>query len=146
VNDRTTKQAERRNRVAAGAVTVLAMALTLAVGCSSSGPARDEDPGIDVEPRQYTVRGELVTVPETVDETTQIRIKHEAMPDLVGHDGEVSGMASMTMPFSMQEGLSLEGLAVGDKVEFVLDVDWNRMPGMLVTEIRKLPPETELTF
>ena len=134
----------RRTSRRYGAVAALSLGLLLAVGCSSHHSP--EEAAVKVEPRQYTVRGELVTVPETVDASTQIRIKHEAMPDLVGHDGEVSGMASMTMPFSLNEGLSLEGFSVGDKVEFVLDVDWERMPGMLITEIRALPPETELTF
>jgi Cu/Ag efflux protein CusF len=53
---------------------------------------------------------------------------------------------SMTMPFPVAEGVSLEGIAPGDAVEFTFEVTWQPRAGYRVTEIHELPAGTEIDF
>jgi len=127
----------------------LGLLVLLVAGACATGPAPDGRPEgstAGATSMAYTVRGELVSLPDADDAMSSLRIEHEAIPDMVGHDGKVSGMDSMTMPFSTREGLSLDGLSVGDKVEFDLNIDWDRTPALLVTEIHQLAADTELTL
>lgn len=94
------------------------------------------------EPHVYTVRGEIVSLPEAGNPRADLRIKHEAIDNYRRGD-KVVGMNAMTMPFPVAEGVSLEGLAVGDKVEFVFEV---QMPQYQITRITKLPADTVLEF
>lgn len=48
----------------------------------------------------------------------------------------VMGMPPMTMVFGVVEGVSLEGVAVGDKVEFVVE---QRHGEFVVTHVQKAP-------
>lgn len=94
----------------------------------------------------YTVRGEVVSVPSPDKPTAEFFVKHEAI-DEFKNPGGTRGMNSMTMPFPLGKGVSLQGLAPGDKIEFVMAV-WTT-PGKRGYEIRKitrLPAETELHF
>jgi len=90
----------------------------------------------------YTVRGQIETLPASGGQS--LYLHHEAIPSFVTHDGKQSGMMSMTMGFAVAPGVSLEGLAKGDKVEFTFAVDWKNSPATQITAIRKLPPETTL--
>lgn len=98
------------------------------------------------EAREYTVRGEIVSVPNASNPASELVIRHEAIPDLVDANGTVIGMESMAMPFpSVADGVSLEGLSPGDKVEFVLRVTWERGRARFpIVSIRELPAETAL--
>ncbi|VAX40290.1 hypothetical protein MNBD_PLANCTO03-1877, partial [hydrothermal vent metagenome] len=59
----------------------------------------------------------------------------------------VKGMMSMTMGFPIAEGVSLEGIAPGDIVEFTFVTTWGEQyPTYEVTAITKLPADTELNF
>ena len=59
----------------------------------------------------------------------------------------VLGMKSMTMAFPVGEGVSLEGIEVGDLVTFTFVTVWGEnYPEYRVTEITELPAETELEF
>ena len=42
--------------------------------------------------------------------------------------------------------MSLDGVSAGDKLEFALVMDWEKKPTQWITEIVKLPAETELSF
>ena len=56
-------------------------------------------------------------------------------------------MASMTMPFPLGDGINLDGYAVGDKVSFDFVVNWeSSSPAWQVTNLEKLPADTELNF
>ena len=105
-------------------------------GCSKSGDAP--------EPAQsYVVRGQVRVMP---GERPEIEIQHEAIPDFVDYRGKQAAMAAMTMPFGLAPGLALHGIAVGDKVEFTMAVDWDRKPSGYLTAIRKLPADTNLVL
>ena len=71
-------------------------------------------------------------------------MRHEAMPGFVGIDGEVVGMESMTMPFPVGEGVELDGVEVGDKVGFTLEVEWEGDPPYRITRVEELGAETVL--
>lgn len=108
--------------------------------------AEPEEPTPPPEPETYTVRGEIVDLPDPEDPTSGFFVYHEAIDTFRGMDGKVVGMSSMTMPFAVDEDLDLEGLQRGDKVEFDLHVDWEGDPATLVTRVEKLPPDTTLEF
>ena len=93
----------------------------------------------------YTVRGEIVRLPQAPG--TEILIRHEAIPQFRGMDGKVVGMDAMTMPFPLGPGASAEGLAAGDRIEFVLELRWQDARGpVLVTRLSRLPAGTRLSF
>lgn len=133
---------------AARLATLALVAVTpLVAACGGGGPA--ERPGGEPEdpPDQtYTVRGQVVALPGEDASQRRIRVRHEAVPDFVGVDGEVVGMASMTMPFPVAEGLSLEGIETDDKVEMTFEVRWDGSEPLRVVELRELPPGTTLDF
>lgn len=93
---------------------------------------------------EYTVRGEVVAMP-TADEAMQIR--HEAIPDFKGPDK--MGMDVMVMPFPFAEGVSIEGIEVGDKVMLTFSVDyedgWSPLEHRVI-RYKELPADTELDF
>ena len=96
----------------------------------------------------YTVRGLVIEIQDADQAEARLRIQHEAIPDFKGMDGKAweGGMESMTMIFAVAEGVSLDGVSAGDKLEFALVMDWEKDPTQWITEIVKLPAETELSF
>jgi hypothetical protein len=52
-------------------------------------------------------------------------VKHGAIAGFRDDTGKVVGMAGMTMPFTLAEGVSTDGFATGDAVVFTLEVDWS---------------------
>lgn len=110
----------------------------LAAGCSGRG---DETGG-----QHYTVRGEVKQLPDPANPGTGLYVTHEAIDNWVGRSGEVEGMDSMTMPFPVDEDVSLDGIEPGDKIEFELHVDWEADLAVRITSLRELPPDTPLVF
>ncbi|MBX3404781.1 MAG: copper-binding protein [Phycisphaeraceae bacterium] len=92
----------------------------------------------------YTVRGRVLMLPEAGKPMSDLQIHHEPIDTLVNPNGTV-GMPAMIMPFPVAKGVSLEGLAVGDAVEFTF-AHWTKpgQRGYEVTTIRKLPADTAL--
>ena len=129
-------------RIAWGAVLSAAV-----VGCSD--PAAPE-PTTPTFAEVYTTRGIVERLPDPQRVGSDLHIQHEQIPEFVGRDGQVVGMRSMTMPFpTLAPDVSLDGLAVGDKVRFTFGVTWSqgttgRVPTWTVTHIEELPPDTEL--
>ena len=124
----------------AAAAAVLSAALAAAAACGPAPPERAPAPSA----RTYQVRGLLEVLPDPTTGAGQLRIRHEAIPELVGASGEVEGMPAMSMPFPVAGDLDLVGLAVGDRVRFELTVDWQAGRPVTVTAIDRLPPDTEL--
>jgi hypothetical protein len=118
-------------------LSLLAMLLTTA--CPSSPPPEGPAPAA----RRYTVRGEVVRLPEHGVPLRELVLRHEAIPDFMGQDGRVVGMESMVMPLEVAPALPLDGVRPGDKVEVVLKVDWAR-PSYRVEQVRLLPASTVL--
>jgi len=120
-------------------LVALAAVLLASLACGGRSEPADQGPV-----QSYTVRGEVVAVPGGGGPTDQLRIHHEAVPDFVGIDGDVVGMSAMTMPFPTADSVDVASLAPGDKVEFTLDVRWEGTPGYQISQLRKLPPDTQL--
>ena len=140
-----------------GAGVVLAAGLLSGCGNSNGGGSGDtqaEQAGApEAVVHTYTVRGRVRQLPEPgAVPPRDLLISHEAIEDFRGADGEVvenngrRGMAAMTMPFpSVADGVSLEGVEVGDPIEFELEVTRNgRSMNMMVTSVRELPADVEL--
>lgn len=96
--------------------------------------------------RTYTVRGQVVQLPDPSNPGTGLYLNHEAVDDFVGRDGEMVGMDPMSMSFPVNGKVPLAGLQVGDVVEFKLHVDWGAEPEVEIVEIRELPAGTKLEF
>ncbi len=100
----------------------------------------------------YHTRGIIQSLPEANKPTAELMIQHEAINDFVDGKGAVVGMNAMTMPFPrLAPGVSLDGLAVGDKISFSFTNTWTgpeatRKPAWVIDTISKLPAETELIF
>lgn len=94
----------------------------------------------------YTVRGRIVSLPGAEDPASELRIHHEAIDTFKSAGGEAAPMKAMTMTFPPAAGVSLDGLAVGDAVEFVFRMQWEPSVAMSTTSIKKLPAETELAI
>ena len=110
-----------------------AVILTMAAGCGQK-PA---------EGRDYTLRAQVVQPP---DPATGLYIYHEAVDDWVSRDGKMDGMDPMAMPFPVAKGVPLEGIQANDKVEVKLHVDWDADRPVEITQVRELPPDTQLVF
>ena len=118
---------------------LLPLCLLLAAGCSGRS---DEAAG----GQHYTVRGQVKQLPDPRNPATGLYVTHEAIDNWVGMDGEVEGMDSMTMPFQVDEDVSLDGIEPNDVIEFEVHVDWEADLPVEITSLRELPPGTRLVF
>lgn len=116
--------------------TLFLLAVLSLAGCS----------GGKEEGRTYTVRGQVTQLPDPGNPGTGLYLNHEAIDDFVSRDGEMVGMDPMTMSFLVDEKVPLEGIAVGDVVEFKLHVDWSEDGIAEIVELRELPPGTKLVY
>jgi Cu/Ag efflux protein CusF len=94
----------------------------------------------------YQVRGRVQRLPDPKAAARDLWLAHEAIDTWRNREGKVVGMDPMTMPFTVEDAVSLDGIAVGDVVEFHLSVDWDAPEPVLITHVEKLPPDTELVF
>ena len=116
--------------------TLFLLAVLSLAGCSGGNESG----------RTYTVRGQVTQLPDPGNPGTGLYLNHEAIDDFVGRDGEMVGMDPMTMPFLVDEEVPLEGIGVGDVVEFKLHVDWGAETEAEIVGIRELPPGTKLVY
>ncbi len=134
-------QAQRRRFVTA-TLSILALCL---VTCRDkgrpSGAAGEAADGL----RRYTVRAEVVRLPDATGGAREVALRHEAIDEFADATGKVVGMGSMVMPFELAPGVVLDGVGVGDKVEARLAVGWSP-PTLRVEQLRKLPADTALEF
>lgn len=100
----------------------------------------------------YHTRGIIKSIPVAGNPAAELQIQHEAINDFVDGAGAVVGMNAMTMPFPrLADGVSLQGLAIGDKVAFSFINTWSgpagsRRPDWVINSLTKLPADTELVF
>lgn len=112
---------------------------------SAPAPAAGPAPGPADGLRRYTVRAELVRLPDPAAPRREVALRHEAIDDFADANGKVVGMGAMVMPFELAPGVSLDGLAAGEKVEARFAVGWSP-PLLRVEQLRKLPADTALEF
>lgn len=110
----------------------LLVALLLSTACSSP-----QEPAPSAGSR-HSVRASVVALPGA---DNMLHLHHEAIDDFPGQDGKPMGMDSMTMPFPVAKDLSLAGIAVGDRVEVILLVDWKAAASVQVVEVKELPAD-----
>ncbi len=124
-----------------------------AMGCDRK-PAVAVEPAVQGQTHVYTARGVITAMPSADDFRAELRIYHEHIPTFRGKGGQVHvnsdgvlGMKAMDMPFpSLGPGVTLDGFAAGDKVEFELSVAYEPRIEYAVTRLTKLAPETEISF
>ncbi len=107
-------------------------------GCGEPGGGA---PAADGEVRTYRVRGEVTAV-----SGRNLAIRHEAIDDFEDASGEIVGMDSMTMTFSVEDEVPLEEIEAGTRIRFELAVNWDQTQPASITEIEVLRPGTELEF
>tara|TARA_R110002072_G_scaffold42064_1_gene117305 strand:+ start:4212 stop:4841 length:630 start_codon:yes stop_codon:yes gene_type:complete len=99
------------------------------------------------------ILGEITLMP--ADDGSLMKIHHEHIPTFKSMDGTikvnargVAGMASMTMPFPLGDGVNIDAFKVGDKVKFDLLVTWSTdtPKPYHITQIEKLDPSTEIDY
>lgn len=127
---------------------IICAGLVLAA-CSERAP--NQPPPTAPDQIYRGVRGVVTDLPDPSRPVSNFTIHHERIDDFVNGAGEVVGMTEMQMPFPLAEGVSIEGLAIGDKLSFTFEVRWDRsrtppLPSWHLTEWTRLPPETELHF
>ncbi|MEQ9453316.1 MAG: copper-binding protein [Phycisphaeraceae bacterium] len=126
---------------------VLTALIALPLGLTACDQASSEQPAVpaaDAEAARidtYTVRGQVVTLP--TETNRQVQVAHEAIPGFKNKAGEVVGMSTMTMPFPVNDAISLDGVDQGDAIELVFSVNW-QSADYTVTSITELPEGTEL--
>ena len=98
------------------------------------------------------VLGVITAVPIEGDPASELRIHHEHIPDFVGWDGTlhinadgIPGMKSMTMPFTAEPESLLDGLSVGDKVQFTMKMDLEAKR-YWISALTKLDESVELDY
>ena len=125
-------------------VTTLLGTTCLAFACSGSDSTPTK---AEFESRQYTVRGVVKDVSQLSADPQRLRIHHEAIDDLVGADGSPEPMRAMAMSLVVGTDVSMPpDLAPEDKVQFVLDVAWERTPVGIIAAVEPLDPTVELVL
>lgn len=122
-------------------------------GCEKSEPAPAAATQAPAPDTYADILGVVTTLPVAGQPGSELKIHHEHIPGFKTKDGVVNvsadgvrGMKSMTMPFPVGEGVSLEGIEVGDKVRFTFAVNWGGSPPWEVTRIEEVPADTEIDF
>ncbi len=123
----------------------LIAALVVPWACAPKRPT--SKPMLAQAEQTYVCRARVVMLPAKGPPPVYLTLHHEEIPDLVDRTGAVVGMKEMTMPFpNLADGLSLEGINIGDAIEFTLEVRWRNDPRTLITRIVPLAPGTALNF
>lgn len=125
---------------------IIAAAIATAA-CKKQQPAAKPT----TEIHTYTTRGQVAQLPVAGDDRTDFMVRHEAIPEFRGPQGE-RGMDTMVMPFPIRDepAISLDGLAPGDKVQITFDVVFDLVKDQPVdwyaVKVEKLAADTALDF
>ena len=128
-------------------IAPVAAAILLIGGCGSrhSGKAQSSttEPGITYS---YHLRGIVKALPAALGQLPEnVTIKVGPIAHWVGMSGKIEPMMAMTMPYQLAHGVTLHGIATGDKVAFTYKVNWTA-DRMVITRIRTLPAGTVINF
>jgi Cu/Ag efflux protein CusF len=89
------------------------------------------------------VRAKIIALPKEGDPSSAFTLAHEEIPTWARPDGG-KGMHAMEMPFPVGKGVSLQGLAPGDKVEILVRQYTGGSIPYEVVGLKKLPADTAL--
>jgi hypothetical protein len=124
-----------------------ALMIASLAGCGPrEAPESGGQVGSQATGHTYKVRGQVTQLPDPANPGSGLHVQHEAVDDFVDREGKTVGMDPMNMPFPVADGVSLEGIAPADYVEFDLHVDWQADSPVAITRLHKLPPDTRLVF
>lgn len=87
----------------------------------------------------FRVKGVVKGLPGRGLAANEILVKHEPIPEYRDDTGKVVGMMAMTMPFYLKDVAAVEGLAVGDSVELVVEQQMKPRFSDTVVSVKKLP-------
>jgi Cu/Ag efflux protein CusF len=73
------------------------------------------------EVHTFQVKGIIKGLPGNGLSANEILVKHEPIPDYRDESGKVVGMMAMTMPFYLDKSANLQGIAIGDTVELIVE-------------------------
>ena len=138
--------AEAKKQRMMRALRIIALLGTIiAAGCSQE--QRHDQPAVAAsDARMYVIRGEVISVPQEGKPGTQFIVKHEPIDNFRDASGQIVGMSTMGMPFTLGKGVSLEGIRPGDKIEIGWVIQWKPEAKEYVESVQKLPAETQLRF
>ncbi len=124
----------------------VAATILLIGGCaakhSSNSQSAPAQPGITYS---YHLRGIIKALPAAGELPASVSIKVPPIAHWVGMSGKIEPMMTMTMSYQLASGVTLHGIATGDKVAFTYKVNWNA-DRMVITRIKKLPAKTIINF
>ena len=128
----------------------LALALIIGMGLWMGGCRSKHSSSSNSSTQQgitytYHLRAIVKALPLPGQSPASISLKTQPIANWVGFNGHVTPMMAMTMPYQLAPGVSLSGIAFGDKVAFTYKVNWTR-DRMVITRIQKLPAGTILHF
>ncbi len=92
----------------------------------------------------YDTRGEVLQLPQGRD--GELIVHHETVSSFRDRQGKPTQMDSMAMPFAVAPGVSLAGIAPGDKVAMTFEVRWKGEPTLRVVSLHGLPGDTALAL
>ncbi|MBL0920808.1 MAG: copper-binding protein [Phycisphaerales bacterium] len=136
-----------RKTIQSVAAAFCAAALFLTVpACAKAKP-----PAPTVHKAQYSVRAEIVRLPQPGEPAPELQARHEEIPSFVEKYGEPpAGMRAMVMPFPIGPGLNVAPLTVGDKVMLTFEVDYSIDTGLVeswrAVAFTPLPDDAVLDF
>ena len=127
-------------------IAALVAATMLMGGCGSKHSGKPQSsttqPGTTYS---YHLRGIIKALPAAGESPENVSIKVPPIAHWVGMSGKIEPMMAMTMPYQLASGVTLQGIATGDKVAFTYKVNWTA-DRMVVTRIKKLPAQTMINF
>jgi len=138
-----------------GVVCIMALALSITAGCRDSADPGEPDAQVEASGDtlvEYTVRGRVTQLPGDPDHPArEFMVRHEAIPEFrpsMAPENTKMGMMSMVMAFPLGEGVSIEGISVGDPVEMMFETAYHaetgRLKGYQVRTLNPLPADTVL--
>ena len=96
------------------------------------------------------MRGRVVQLPDPTRPASDFKVYHEPIPSWKRTTTSPVGMNAMQMRFPPASPEVIEGVEVGDVVEIVFRVSYDREDGALTgwkaVRVTKLPEDTALTF
>lgn len=131
--------------------SAVVIAACLGLFAALSACSKDPEPLPTTKTVAYTVRAEIVSLPEPGKPSSEFMARHEEIPEFLHSlNSDKRGMRAMTMPFPLAPSISLDGLKPGAKVQITFEVDYALDTGLLIdsraTRVIPIGQDTVLDF